>query len=61
MTINCLKLKDELQEKLYNRLNPVDLNDYIDKLKISALNNDFYQKLKEQSNKNLLKNEIVSS
>ncbi len=50
---DCVKMKNDLQEILYNKLNPVDFNDYYEKMNTRIKNNKFYKKLKNKLNKKI--------
>ena len=51
---DCVKLKIELQEKLYQKINPKNIDDYFEKLKISVEKNMLYNELKKQYEQNKL-------
>ncbi len=53
--IDCIKMKQDLQEQLYKDIDPVDFDDYYYHLKERSKNNKFIKNLrnnlKQQSNK----------
>ena len=51
---DCIKMKHELQEILYNKINPKNINDYFVKLNILSQNNELNNELKKQSEKQLI-------
>ena len=50
-TFDCVKMKNDLQENLYNSINPIDFNDYVNKLKYRIKTNKLYQELKSKVKK----------
>jgi len=51
---DCVKLKNDLQEKLYNKYMPKDIYDYFEKMKKSLKTNILYKEYKKQSENNLV-------
>lgn len=49
-TFDCVDMKNKIQEKLYNELQPKDSKDYIHKLKHSIENSDWIKKKKQIAN-----------
>ncbi len=50
-TFDCVKMKNELQKNLYHSINPIDFNDYVNKLKCRIKTNKLYQELKSKVKK----------
>lgn len=48
-TFDCVNLKNELQEKLYNDLEPENVKDYIEKLKESINSSKWINEIKKNN------------
>jgi transcription antitermination factor NusA-like protein len=49
--IDCVKMKNDLQERLYKEINPVDFDDYYEKVKEKTKHNKLYTDLKNKLQK----------
>ena len=47
-TFDCIKMKNELQNKLYENINPKNTIDYINKLKVSINNSQWINEFKQK-------------
>jgi len=48
-TVNCVELKNTLQKKLYNSMNPHNTKDYIKKLKDSIDSSKWINEIKKRA------------
>jgi hypothetical protein len=51
---DCVEMKNQLQEKLYNKIEPKNIKDYFDKLNKYKKEDNFYKELKKQRKKELI-------